>query len=257
MQIIVGLLLVCVGESELWSEKGLVCGVEKSKVVLSYGESLVLNGKSGDRAGRVNVGAVDFASVPGQSEACFVQDCKVVLCFEDVSAVAGDDNVIVAEYAVNVREGEAGGAGLNCEMEEAGNVELTELGFGIAEDVGRGPGGLVPVCGWRSWLEESWDAAKVAEALVDAGSWKEVGEVEKSDLKGLGGEMVSFEKAGEFVEVGTGDADEEIDTDDEINVPENIVKENCIKADLKARTAFLRSSAAMGRAEVRKCEGEL
>lgn len=55
--------------------------VEKSVVVLSCGESLVLSAESEGRPRDVKVGARDCASVEGGFETCSVQDCENVLCF--------------------------------------------------------------------------------------------------------------------------------------------------------------------------------
>lgn len=43
------------------------------------------------REKRAEVGAVDCASVSGESEVWSVQDCQDVLCFGGVGAVAGED----------------------------------------------------------------------------------------------------------------------------------------------------------------------
>lgn len=81
--------------------------METSKVVLSYGESLVLSVWSGGRTREVEVGAGNCTSVAGMIAACSMQNCVDALCFPDVGAVAADDWVALAEDGVGVTEEDA------------------------------------------------------------------------------------------------------------------------------------------------------
>lgn len=45
----------------------------------------------GGRTRMVGDGTRDSASIPGEFEACSVQDCEGVLCFGEVSALGDDD----------------------------------------------------------------------------------------------------------------------------------------------------------------------
>lgn len=78
--------------------------VEKSGVVLSCGESLVLIAGSESRKREVEVGAEGGASVAREFRACSVQECEDVLRFAGVGAVAVDNWVAMAEDTETVTE---------------------------------------------------------------------------------------------------------------------------------------------------------
>lgn len=65
--------------------------MEKSGVVPSCGETMVLSASGRRREREVEIGAGDCGSVAGKSGASFAQKCEDVFCFEDVGAVDRDD----------------------------------------------------------------------------------------------------------------------------------------------------------------------
>lgn len=96
LESIVGILLVYAGDLGLLCEEGLVYAVDKSGVVLTCATGLIQSAGSEERTREVELSAGDTASVAESFGACFVQDCKAVLCFENVSAVGEDDWAAVA-----------------------------------------------------------------------------------------------------------------------------------------------------------------
>lgn len=80
-------------------------------------------------------GGGDCPSVAGEFGACSVQDCKNVLCFDDVGAVAGDDWMEVAEDAVSVTRDEAKETAIKDGLEKAGDGELRGFHSGFARHV--------------------------------------------------------------------------------------------------------------------------
>lgn len=87
--------------------------MEKSGLRLCR-EVVVLSAGNGGRKRKVEVGGRDCPSAAGKFGACSVRDCEDFLCFSDVSAVARDDQVAVAEDDVSVTEEEVGENGINC-----------------------------------------------------------------------------------------------------------------------------------------------
>lgn len=135
MEVVVDVLFVCAGEFLLSCKDDLTRGVEKSGVVLLCKEDLVVRVGNGSRTPEMQVGAEDCASVRGEFDACFVQDCEEVLCYGDVGAAAGDDWLAVAENAVSVAKKDAKETGADYGLEKGGPGELDVLHFGITRDV--------------------------------------------------------------------------------------------------------------------------
>lgn len=70
--------------------------------------------------------------------------------------------------------------------------------------------GVVSVWERRSELKRDWDVATEGAAAGDARSSKEVGEVEKGDVRKVGGDGRSFEGGGELAGIHLDEADEAV-----------------------------------------------
>lgn len=89
----------------------------------------------GGRTRKVEVKASDSASVEAESGSCIVRDCKDSFCFKSLGAVARDEEVAVAEDAVEVTKGMAKETGIQNRLNESGDGELAGLHSGFARNV--------------------------------------------------------------------------------------------------------------------------
>lgn len=102
----------------------------------------------------MEVSAGDFASAAEEFGACSSQECKDLLCFEDVGAVAEDDGAAVAENALGVTKEKAEETGVKDGLQQGTERGTAKLGFGTAKRHLTGLRDIVAVCRKRSELKE-------------------------------------------------------------------------------------------------------
>lgn len=116
-------------------KKGLVYSVEKSRVIVLFGESLMLSVGGGGRTTEMDVRERDCAAVAYKFGARSVQDYEDLFCFRNVGTVARDDWGAVPEDAMSVTESQAEETQPENGLEDGGDGELCKLCSGFVTHV--------------------------------------------------------------------------------------------------------------------------